>query len=136
VTFGIQHSLGLSGMPRRVYTYNAHMDWGTDNLISTVGAFILATGVLLTVANVVRSLKHGVAAGPDPWRANTLEWLTTSPPPVHDFDVIPKVLSVEPMQEIRAQIAGQSRAVDRQRAEARHARSVAPIVARSARRDA
>jgi cytochrome c oxidase subunit 1 len=136
VTFGIQHSLGLSGMPRRVYTYNAHTDWGTDNLISTVGAFILATGVLLTVANVARSLKHGVAAGPDPWRANTLEWFTTSPPPVHNFDVIPKVLSVEPMHEIRAQIAGQSRAVDRQRAEAGHPPSVAAIVGRSAGREA
>ena len=51
-TFLIQHSLGLSGMPRRVYTYRADTGWGTDNLISTVGAFILAAGVLLTVVNV------------------------------------------------------------------------------------
>ncbi|HEY5262400.1 MAG TPA: cytochrome c oxidase subunit I [Solirubrobacteraceae bacterium] len=109
VTFGIQHSLGLSGMPRRVYTYNADTGWGTDNLISTIGAFILATGVLLTVANVVRSLKRGVPAGPDPWKANTLEWFSTSPPPAHNFDVIPKVTSVEPMKDLRAQIAQRSR---------------------------
>ena len=105
VTFGIQHSLGLSGMPRRVYTYNADTGWGTDNLISTIGAFILGTGVLLTVLNVVRSLKRGVPAGPDPWKANTLEWFSTSPPPAHNFDVIPNVTSVEPMRELRAQIA-------------------------------
>jgi cytochrome c oxidase subunit I len=104
VTFGIQHSLGLSGMPRRVYTYNADTGWGTDNLISTIGAFILAAGVLLTVANVVRSLKRGVPAGPDPWKANTLEWFSNSPPPAHNFDVIPKVTSVEPMRDLRAQI--------------------------------
>ncbi|HEY5193922.1 MAG TPA: cytochrome c oxidase subunit I [Solirubrobacteraceae bacterium] len=108
-TFGIQHALGLSGMPRRVYTYNADTGWGTDNLISTIGAFILATGVLLTVANVVRSLKRGVPAGPDPWKANTLEWFSTSPPPAHNFDVIPKVTSVEPMRDLRAQIAQRSR---------------------------
>jgi cytochrome c oxidase subunit I len=121
VTFGIQHSLGLSGMPRRVYTYNADTGWGTDNLISTIGAFILAAGVLLTVANVVRSLKRGVPAGPDPWKANTLEWFSTSPPPVHNFDVIPKVTSVEPMRDLRAQIAQRPRDDG-----ARHAAGVRP----------
>ena len=61
--------------------------------------------MLLTVLNVVRSLKRGVPAGPDPWKANTLEWFSTSPPPAHNFDVIPKVSSVEPMRDLRAQIA-------------------------------
>jgi cytochrome c oxidase subunit I len=121
VTFGIQHSLGLSGMPRRVYTYNADTGWGTDNLISTIGAFILAAGVLLTVANVVRSLKRGVPAGPDPWKANTLEWFSNSPPPAHNFDVIPKVTSVEPMRDLRAQIAQRPRDDG-----ARHAAGVRP----------
>jgi cytochrome c oxidase subunit 1 len=104
-TFLIQHSLGLSGMPRRIYTYSADTGWGTDNLISTIGAFILATGVLLTLANVVRSLRHGPRAGPDPWKGNTLEWFTTSPPPPHNFDVIPRVRSVEPMKDVRRSIA-------------------------------
>ncbi|MEA2393775.1 MAG: cytochrome c oxidase subunit, partial [Solirubrobacteraceae bacterium] len=65
-------------------------------------------GVLVTVANVLRSLKHGVKAGPDPWKANTLEWFTTSPPPVNNFDVIPRVRSVEPMKDIRRQVERQS----------------------------
>jgi len=104
MTFLIQHSLGLSGMPRRVYSYRADTGWGADNLISTVGAFILATGVAVTLINVLRSLKRGPVAGPDPWKANTLEWFTTSPPPPHNFDVIPAVRSVEPMRDLRRQI--------------------------------
>jgi len=104
-TFLIQHSLGLSGMPRRIYTYSASTGWATDNLISTIGAFVLALGVLLTVGNVAWGLRRGRIAGPDPWTANTLEWFTTSPPVAHNFDVIPRVRSVEPMRQIREQIA-------------------------------
>ncbi|HEV7882908.1 MAG TPA: cytochrome ubiquinol oxidase subunit I, partial [Solirubrobacteraceae bacterium] len=105
VTFLIQHSIGLDGMPRRVYEYPDIGHLGLYNLISTIGSFILATGVLLTVVNVVRSLKHGVKAGPDPWKANTLEWFVPSPPPVNNFDVVPRVRSVEPMKDIRRQVA-------------------------------
>jgi cytochrome c oxidase subunit 1 len=103
-TFVIQHSLGLSGMPRRVYTYGGEAGWGVENLISTVGAFILGAGVLLTLVNVLWSLRRGPPAGPDPWKGNTLEWFTPSPPPAHNFDVIPVVRSVEPMRAIRERI--------------------------------
>ena len=65
-TFLIQHSLGLSGMPRRIYTYRADTGWGTDNLISTVGAFILATGVLSRSSTSLWSLRHGRRGGPGP----------------------------------------------------------------------
>src|ERR1700720_1321149 len=99
-TFLIQHSLGLDGMPRRVYEYDNVGHLHLYNLISTVGSFILAAGVLVTVINVWRSLKVGVIAGPDPWKANTLEWFTASPPPQNNFDVIPVVRSAEPMKDI------------------------------------
>jgi heme/copper-type cytochrome/quinol oxidase subunit 1 len=107
VTFLIQHSLGLDGMPRRVYEYPDVGHLELYNLISTVGSFILAAGVLVTAINVVRSVKRGPIAGPDPWKANTLEWFTTSPPPVNNFDVIPRVRSVEPMKDIRRQVERQ-----------------------------
>ena len=105
VTFLVQHSLGLEGMPRRIYEYADTGNLHVLNLISTIGAFILATGVLVTVFNVLRSLKRGAIAGPDPWKANTLEWFTTSPPPPNNFDVVPRVRSVEPMKDIRRAVA-------------------------------
>ena len=108
VTFLIQHVIGLDGMPRRVYEYPNVGNLALYNLISTVGSFILAVGVLVTIINVARSLKVGAVAGPDPWKANTLEWFTTSPPPVNNFDVVPLVRSAEPMKDIRREIERRS----------------------------
>jgi cytochrome c oxidase subunit I len=107
VTFLIQHSIGMDGMPRRVYEYPDVGHLELYNLISTIGAFILGVGILITVWNAVRSRTRGAIAGPDPWKANTLEWFTTSPPPVNNFDVIPRVRSVEPMKDIRRQVERQ-----------------------------
>ncbi|HYH89573.1 MAG TPA: cytochrome c oxidase subunit I [Solirubrobacteraceae bacterium] len=104
VTFLVQHSAGLSGMPRRVYEYADENGLATYNLISSIGSWILALGVLLTVINLVRSVKKGAIAGPDPWKGNTLEWFTPSPPPANNFDAIPRVRSVEPMKDIRRQV--------------------------------
>jgi cytochrome c oxidase subunit 1 len=112
VTFLIQHSMGLDGMPRRIYEYADVGHLALYNMISTVGSFILAIGILITVLNVVRSVKRGPIAGPDPWKGNTLEWFTTSPPPVNNFDVVPRIRSVEPMKDIRRQIERQSAASD------------------------
>jgi cytochrome c oxidase subunit I len=108
MTFLIQHSMGLDGMPRRIYEYSDASGWFTYNLISTIGAFLIATGVLMTIINLVLSLKRGRIAGPDPWKANTLEWFTPSPPPENNFDVVPRVRSVEPMKDIRRQIEAQT----------------------------
>ena len=103
LTFLIQHSAGLSGMPRRIYEYS-DTSWTAYNMISTIGAYTLGVGVLLTIANIAWSLKRGAIAGPDPWKANTLEWFTPSPPPENNFDVVPRVRSVEPMKDIRREI--------------------------------
>jgi cytochrome c oxidase subunit 1 len=121
-TFFVQHALGLSGMPRRIYTYAPGLGWSTYNLVSTIGSFILGVGILVTVANVAISLKRGRIAGPDPWKGNTLEWFTSSPPPVNNFDVIPRVRSVEPMRDIRRQVERQTGATQKTGGSERYAR--------------
>jgi heme/copper-type cytochrome/quinol oxidase subunit 1/heme/copper-type cytochrome/quinol oxidase subunit 3 len=88
-----QHYLGAIGMPRRIYTYAADAGWAFWNLVSTIGAFGIALGVLLFVWNAWRSLRVGARAPADPWDGRTLEWRTGSPPPPHDFDTIPPVFS-------------------------------------------
>jgi cytochrome c oxidase subunit I len=103
-TFLIQHSIGLDGMPRRIPEYADVGNLALYNMISTIGSFILGVGILVTMWNVLRSLKKGAVAGPDPWKANTLEWFTQSPPPQNNFDTVPRVRSVEPMKDIRAEI--------------------------------
>jgi cytochrome c oxidase subunit 1/cytochrome c oxidase subunit I+III len=97
------HILGILGMPRRIYTYPSGMGWSTPNLVVTIGVGIFAFGVLMFVFNVVRSLKHGRRAGPNPWDAATLEWATSSPPPPYNFAVIPEVQSRYPLWEDRLQ---------------------------------
>jgi cytochrome c oxidase subunit 1 len=88
-------------------------DWLAEHtLMHAVLMDILGLGVLLTAWNVIRSLKKGAIAGPDPWKGNTLEWYTTSPPPPHNFDVIPRVRSVEPMKDIRRQVERQMEDVE------------------------
>jgi cytochrome c oxidase subunit 1 len=121
-TFLVQHALGLSGMPRRIYTYQPGLGWSTYNLISTIGSFILGVGILVTILNVARCLKHGKIAGPDPWKGNTLEWFTSSPPPVNNFDAIPRVRSVEPMRDIRRQIERQTGVIQKTGGSERFAR--------------
>jgi cytochrome c oxidase subunit I len=104
LTFLIQHSAGLSGMPRRIYWYPESAGWEVFNLISTIGSFLLGIGVMITLVNAAISIRRGRRAGNDPWQANTLEWFTPSPPPENNFDVIPRVRSVEPMKDIRREI--------------------------------
>jgi heme/copper-type cytochrome/quinol oxidase subunit 1 len=71
------------------------------NLIATIGAFVLSLGIILSLVNAYASLRRGTAAGHDPWGGETLEWFATSPPPPHNFDVVPDVRSDEPLRDIR-----------------------------------
>ena len=77
------------------------MSLNAYNLIATIGAFVLSLGVVLTIVNAYVSVKRGVRAGHDPWGGETLEWFATSPPPPHNFDVVPDVRSDEPLRDIR-----------------------------------
>ncbi|MEX2571798.1 MAG: cytochrome c oxidase subunit I [Gemmatimonadota bacterium] len=97
VTFFPQHQLGFLGMPRRVFTYLDGLGWGELNLISTIGAFVIGVGVLLFLANAISALLAGRRAEGDPWGADSLEWATSSPPPLYNFQRIPNVSSQNPL---------------------------------------
>jgi cytochrome c oxidase subunit I+III len=92
-TFFPMHIVGLLGMPRRQYTYEAGLGWSGLNLAETIGSYLLAAGLLAIVVNLTVSRFRGAPAGNDPWGGDTLEWATTSPPPPYNYPVIPKVSS-------------------------------------------
>jgi cytochrome c oxidase subunit I+III len=91
LTFFPQLLLGMAGMPRRVYTYMADTGWGGLNLTSTVGAGLLAIGLVVLTVNIVRALASPPNAGADPWGGETLEWAIASPAPDYNFAYIPIV---------------------------------------------
>ncbi|HUG38358.1 MAG TPA: cytochrome c oxidase subunit I, partial [Candidatus Limnocylindrales bacterium] len=97
VAFFPMHVSGLLGMPRRIYTYPPGLGWEPYNLVSTLGAFGFAAGVLLFVVNVIWSLRAGPPAGANPWDADGLEWAESSPPAEAQFARIPVVASRHPL---------------------------------------
>jgi len=97
LTFFPMHYLGLHGMPRRIYTYGEGLGFDTMNLWATVGAFVLAAGTLVFLWNALRSRRGGEPASADPWGGATLEWSISSPPPVYNFAVLPRVESRLPL---------------------------------------
>jgi len=94
VAFFPMHLTGLLGMPRRVYTYAEHMGWGALNMLSTVGAFAFALGVLLFLVDMARMMRKPEQDHDNPWNAGTLEWL---PPRDYGVRSIPQVASREPL---------------------------------------
>ena len=99
-TFFVFHFLGLLGMPRRVFTYPDLPYLGSLNMFSTLSSFILGFSIFLFIFNIFYSLKKGKEAGDNPWDAWTLEWLTTSPPQLKNFDNVPFVKSRRPLWDL------------------------------------
>ena len=75
LSFFPMHISGMAGMPRRVWTYSESLGWDTWNLLSTVGAFVIALGVALVLVDLVLRLRPAAKVDVDPWNAGTLEWL-------------------------------------------------------------
>jgi cytochrome c oxidase subunit 1 len=99
LTFFPQFQLGLDGMQRRIADYPDA--FSTGNLVSTLGAFLIAASVAVFLLNFIRSMRRGEAAGDDPWMGYTLEWWTSSPPPPHNFHSLPPVRSERPVYDAR-----------------------------------
>ena len=101
-TFFPMFFLGQDGMVRRISRYPTHPGWGTTNLIESIGAGIIALGILVFLVNVVVSLRVREPAGADPWQGHTLEWATSSPPPPLNFTApLPPIRSYAPLLDLR-----------------------------------
>lgn len=97
LAFFPMHIVGLMGMQRGIYTYPAGSGWSILNLIETIGAFIMALGILVVVIDFFTSLVFGPRAPDNPWHADSLEWAVSSPPPPFNFLAIPRINSREPL---------------------------------------
>jgi cytochrome c oxidase subunit 1 len=90
LTFFPMHLIGLQGMPRRVSDYAPRFaDW---NLFISIASFALGASTLVFLYNMIVSMRRGEPAPSNPWRALTLEWQVSSPPPIFNFDEIPQVV--------------------------------------------
>jgi cytochrome c oxidase subunit 1 len=101
LTFFSMHILGLLGMPRRIQDYAPLKDWIGLNQLQTAGALLIALSTAPFLANVVMTMRRKDRDPEDPWEGNTLEWYTSSPPPVHNFDSLPEIHSERPLFDLR-----------------------------------
>ena len=101
---------GLEGQPVDVFEYYSDTGLSFYNLLASIGGFVLAVGILLTLANAALSVRSGARAGHDPWAGSTLEWFALSPPPEHNFDAVPDVRSAEPLRDVRDAVRRQTEA--------------------------
>jgi cytochrome c oxidase subunit 1/cytochrome c oxidase subunit I+III len=97
LAFFPMHLSGILGMPRRIYTYPAGLGWEWTNLATSIGAFVMAIGILITMVNLISSIRNGPLADNNPWFADSLEWSIPSPPPSYAFARIPTVASRHPL---------------------------------------
>ena len=97
LAFFMMHLTGLRGMPRRIATYPEGIGWDRLNMLSTVGAYILAAGVALFIWDALRHFFKGPKAPYNPWQAGTLEWLYKPVTPGFNFHAIPEIRSREPL---------------------------------------
>lgn len=104
------------------YKFFDHTGVNAYNLIASIGALVLAIGIVITLVNAILSRSGGAEAGHDPWGGDSLEWLTLSPPDPHNFDLLPDVRSARPMRDIRVAIAHRT---DRAELSARESQPVA-----------
>jgi cytochrome c oxidase subunit 1 len=101
LTFFPMYLLGLRGMPRRIARYQPDLGWNGLNGLSTLGSFLVGVALLLFVWNVWWSFRKPRTAPDDPWGGNSLEWVTTSPPPHHNFHQMPQIISGRPAFDLR-----------------------------------
>jgi cytochrome c oxidase subunit I len=99
------HLSGMLGMRRRVYTYLAEDGLSILNLLTSLGSVILALGIVVSLVAFAKSWRRGRAALPNPWAADTLEWLTPSPPPSYGFIRIPTVETLHPLWDDHDELA-------------------------------
>ena len=99
VAFFPMHLMGFDGMPRRVYTYQEELGLTGYNMVSSIGSFILAVGVLLILVNIFWSRRRGPIAGRDPWKGQSLEWALESPPPPYTYLAPPLIQSRVPLMD-------------------------------------
>lgn len=84
-------------MPRRIYTYGTELGVGWLNAMSTLGALVQGIAILFFLWNMWYSRRNAKPAGKNPWKAATLEWAMSSPPPVYNFSVLPEVTNRLPL---------------------------------------
>jgi heme/copper-type cytochrome/quinol oxidase subunit 1 len=106
--------LGVQDMLVHTSTFDANDEWEVGNLIVSAGAAIVGVGLLLLVLDLLGSVvaRRGPAAGADPWDAQTLEWATPSPPPIHNFDALPEIRSDAPLLDLRSAVAARPAAAE------------------------
>ncbi|MBE0653702.1 MAG: cbb3-type cytochrome c oxidase subunit I [Bacteroidales bacterium] len=85
--YGPMFYLGMKGMPRRYYDYDEVFHGG--NIISTMGSWVMITGLIIIIVNLFKAGRSKTVAPADPWGGKTLEWTIASPPPLENFDEIP-----------------------------------------------